>query len=437
MALMKYGICYSPTWAGWSPPYANNKENAQFSDADFFNDSFQALWTRGTDEKNNAFRNDMDTMASTGFTLLRLYNWGPTRGWNGTSGEAHLNFLHYAKQKGMQVSVPISNYFVGNDEYAWNTNNPKTDYSFDSAPTAIQNALNTFLGSVTDPDTGKIHEAVHSFSVSNELDLNTMADVDSKGRTVDPASRLARVLWWVVNLQRRIADQRLGTVWLTIPISNADQGGAGTNPRSYWFGAFVNGVTAGSTPVPFGTNPASGTFASTWPGLASQPAAYNRYCNSVNIYQYGDGLTKTIGQYDNWSAKSGNADNWPGQQFKAPLLLTEIGSMRSGDSSNGQANQSLVITSGIAVPLQVYAKNYRNTLLMGYCLYEFNDEPSLNANWGVFMAGGRPMYSEPTGTTKVSYAEWPSTNYPVEQLRPVLVNGQDRLVDALKKIFGS
>ena len=249
MAKLQYGICYNPTWTGWSPPYKNNGPAAQFSDTDFFSDSFEALWHRGTDASNNVFRNDMDTLGAAGFTLLRLYNWGPTRGWANGVGSAHLNFLYYARQKGMQVAVPVSNYFLCNDQYAWNAKNPSNNYAFSSAPDGIQQALMNFLGSVTDPETKKLHSAVHSFSVGNELDYHLMDDLDGAHRVVDPTSRFARAMWWVVNLQRKIKDGNLGQALVTVPISNGDQGNPGTTPPSSWFQAFVNGVKKGVTPI--------------------------------------------------------------------------------------------------------------------------------------------------------------------------------------------
>ena len=159
-----------------------------------------------------------------------------------------------------------------------------------------------------------------------------------------------------------------------------------------------------------------------------------RYYNSVNIYQYAQGLVDTIFQYDHWKSNPLSAVNWPGQQFQVPLLLTEIGFQRP-DGPNGQNDEFAVLVQQIAVPIQIYTKAHSESLLMGYCLYEFSDEPSLNANWGIFLST-KGTYSEPTGTTAVSYATWPSINYPVEKLVPVTSGGKT-LIDALAAIFKS
>lgn len=433
----KYGICYSPTWTTWAPPYSNSGPTAQFSDADFFNDSFPALWNTGSDGTND-YRNDLGTIGGGSFNLVRLYDWGPTRGWNSTTsvGSAHLNFLNYASTNGLQVVVPISNYFLSDDTYAWAGQNPASDYSFSSASTYIQSALREFLGSVTDTN-GQIHSAVHSFSVGNEIDINTLVGQGSSG-PVDPASRLARIIWWFVNLQAEITNGNLGKVLLTSPISNADQGGPGTNPPSYWFGAFVNGVTGAVTPLPQGTAGGSGTFGANWFGLTTYDWYTDWYYNSVNIYQTGPGLIATVSQYDDWQSNPANNLNWPGQQFDVPLILTEIGVERATPSNPAnQDAQFTAVTQQIAQTIENYLNSNANTLLAGYCIYEFNDEAYLNANWSIFMSGD-VLYDEATGTTQVSYGNWPSTDYPVDQLSAVTnsTNGTT-LIAALAKIFTS
>ncbi|MDI1286125.1 MAG: hypothetical protein PSV46_17200 [Reyranella sp.] len=435
----KYGICYSPTWTTWAPPYSNTGANAQFSDADFFNESFQALWNTGSDG-TNTYRDDLGTIGGASFNLVRVYDWGPTRGWNSATsvGQAHLDFLNYASANNLQVIVPISNYFLSDDTYAWAGQDPTSDYALDGAPADIQTALQQFLGSVTDPDTGRIHSAVHSFSVGNEIDINTLVGQGVSG-VVSPASRLGRIIWWFVNLQAQITANNLGKVLLTSPISNADQGGSGTNPPSYWFQAFVNGVTGGVTPLPQGTQGGtSGTFSANWFGLNDFSWYTEWYYNSVNIYQTGSGLLATVGQYDNWQVNTANNINWPGQQFDVPLLLTEIGVERATPSnSNNQDAQFTAVTQQIAQAIENYLNGNPNTLLAGYCIYEFNDEAYLNANWGIFMSGA-PLYEEATGTTQVSYGPWPSTLYPVDQLSPVTYSTTSvTLSAALAKIFTS
>ncbi|WP_260955649.1 hypothetical protein [Pseudomonas citri] len=438
-----FGMVYSPTWTTWSPPYSNSGPQAQFSDSDFFNDSFQALWNTGQDTSSNAYRNDIGVIGSFGFNLVRLYDWGATRGWNGTYGAAHISFLDHAQQSGVKVMVPISNYFLSDDTYAWNGKDPDASYSFDSAPPDIQSALQQFVSSVV--VSGDIHPAVHSFSVGNEIDINTFVGQGSSG-PVSPGSRLARVIWWIVNLQLQISTAKYRYVLLTSPISNADQGNpsSGNPPLSYWFQAFLNGVTT-NTHLPEGTTGGgnSSTFSAAWAGIGDI-IGYNNlwYFNSVNIYQVGEGLTTTLGQYDNWSSHSTtNSLNWPGQQFSVPLLLSEIGVTRSDNGATGQQAQFTTVTQDIVQPLVDYLASNTSSYLMGFCLYEFSDEVTLNANWGLYMAepttypSGNVLFSSMTGTTAVSYGEFSSVSYPVDQLFPVESTSGTTLMAAIQGII--
>jgi hypothetical protein len=213
----------------------------------------------------------------------------------------------------------------------------------------------------------------------------------------------------------------------------------GPPPPSYWFQALLNGVTP-STNLPEGTTGGTGkTFNATWAGIGSTIGYYNLwYYNSVNIYQTGQGLTTTLGQYDNWVASQTNNINWPGQQFGVPLLLSEIGVRRKSNDAAGQAAQFEAVTEGIASPIQTYLSGNPNSYLMGNCIYEFSDEVTVGANWGLYMVERHKLpdvqYMEATGTTVVSYATWPSVDYPVDQLFSVENKGET-LIAALQAYF--
>jgi hypothetical protein len=422
---LSHGVCYSPTWTTYRPPYNNEGPQAQFSDADFANISFQALWNFGGN-----LRNDLGTLGSASFNLVRLYNWGPTRGWNGLRGDAHMPFLDYATKQGLRVIVPISNYFLSNAEYAWNGRVPDAAYSFGSAPPAIQAALTNFISSATPPNTSRLHAAVHSFMVGNEIDLNDLKI--HGGDPVEPTVRLARTLWWIVNLQGRLAARGDRTS-LAANIANGDQGGG--TILTTWFQAFVNGVQQGQL-YPNGTNPGGPTkaFTGAWKGVGGLDWYTSWYYNCANIYQDGDGLIGTVRQYDDWKPGSNNHTNWPGQKFTVPLLLGEVGWRRDGNNENQQFDK---VVNGVADPLEKYAKSRSTTRLAGYCIYSFNDETDIAANWGMFKTVVGTSPDMPTGVTRVSYAVWPSINLPVNTLLPVTSSGGIRLIDALKKIFTS
>jgi hypothetical protein len=79
-------VDYAPTWPNWAP-----KALTQFEDSDFYNHAFRGLWGPGDGQG----RNDLANIGTTdpngiGFNEVRLYNWGPVRGWDGTKGNAQL-----------------------------------------------------------------------------------------------------------------------------------------------------------------------------------------------------------------------------------------------------------------------------------------------------------------------------------------------------------
>ena len=142
-----HGVDYNPTWPNWS-----STSSDQLSDSDFFDNAFAGLWgvvtgaraKHGAKAKNRtkgakavakttdtSGRNDLGTIAGAGLNEVRLYNWGPTRGWDGTKGTGHVNFLNYADSLGVKVMVPVSNYFVGDDQYSWAGKTPDATLSWD------------------------------------------------------------------------------------------------------------------------------------------------------------------------------------------------------------------------------------------------------------------------------------------------------------------
>lgn len=422
-AILK-GMNYSPSWRTWQPG-----GTGQLSDADFFNDSFQALWNKG-ENGSNANRDDLGTIAAAGVNLIRLYNWGPTRGWDATKkvGSGHINALNYANSLNIQVIVPVSNYFLSDDQYAWNGTDPNQALDFSSAPEAIQSDLQNFITSIS--TNGVVNPAVHSIMVGNEVDLNDFAGQGTSG-SVAPHSRIARVNWWIKNLNEKMPKQLL----YSCPISNGDQGGTKTTPASYWFGALVNGVTT-STPLPVGTKGGPGHFAKSAPGISSVSGWQSWYYNSVNIYQQSTQLSDTLGQYDVWKSNPTNTLNWPGQQFSVPLMLSEIGYNRVDNSQVSQDHQYTALITNQLQVIQTYVTGNLSTLLNGFCVFEFNDEKAYSTHWGINMElSSASSYEASTGACTTSFATWPSIKYPVTALTPVRNSAGTSIIADLKNIF--
>src|SRR5262249_49362937 len=124
---------------------------------DFATTAFEGLW--GTDPASGQGRQDLGQFKSTGYNLVRLFNWDPSLGTtvakdtDPSDRQAHMAFLDAAYNDGMQVMVPVSNYFLSNDQFAWNNNDPSTSFAYNdpNVPDLIRTALQNFLASITQP----------------------------------------------------------------------------------------------------------------------------------------------------------------------------------------------------------------------------------------------------------------------------------------------
>lgn len=457
----QHGMVYSPTWLNWAQQRTGLN---QLSDSDMANDAFRGLWD--VDPTTGQGRRDLATIAAKentqtkGFNLIRLFDWEPGRGWDGSKGLGHIAFLDKAQELGLKVIVPISNYFLSNDQYAWvnNSTNPSSNYDFGSAPQSMQNALKRFLSSVT--VNGKIHPAVHSFAVGNELDLAislgdkvnpTPPPPTLPADAVDSASKLARALWWIKNLRENMVqgDERP----LSIPISNADQG-SGPGQDKSWFQCILHGVKTGEQ-VPHGSVNGvteGGTFAFAVTGLDKYDWYKTGFYNSYQVYQNDVGMRGIMQQYDNGGAggKDWNTQ-WPGEKFDVPMLFTELGKSRA-QLGQSQQQQFDWVTNQQARVVESYLRNHsRGTNIMGYSIFEYNDETdkhgplgALDATFGVtllvsqqYPVNGNILFHVDTGTTALpdGRPNYPSFSLPVYELFPVKNNSGTSLLSELKKIF--
>jgi hypothetical protein len=454
-----HAINYSPTWQGFTA-------TGSIFDSDFANDAFVDLWGReknGKPDLNPATnmtddsrgRNDLATIAAEGFNVVRLYNWSPTRQVlvNGFPDSAHVKFLRYAQalkpndgvSQHLSVIVPVSNYFLSNDKFAWSGGNDQgyldpilngqVSYDFAAAPKAMQQALLDFVKSIKDPSTGEIFTSVFAISVGNEIDLGGPSQAPNNTANgapvgVSAASKLARTEWWMVNLEREILKIPGQTpIRITSPVSTAD---LGVGPSS-WFQAFVNGVNLGqqvpnATENPGVPNPNQFAFvepsnlppvAGNIPGVATIPGFEQWYFNTYQAYQNPQGYVNILTQYDQGGSSS--PYQWPGQHFDVPLLILEMGISRSNANPQvvGPNPDSTAQLKGAAVDLtalgqksqvaEVFARaqamekyltaHKGNTLDMGYALFEFTDEPTFKH--GVESTFGAEMLADTQPTVSI------------------------------------
>jgi hypothetical protein len=414
-----HAIDYSPTWEGFNP---SDPPPVAF-DSDFFNDAFVKLWG----EKGGQGRNDLKKIRGEGFNMVRLYNWSPSRApVDGPADSGHWNFLKSAADLGLGVNVPVSDYFMSNDFYAWSgennqgyfdpIKNGQVNYDFDAAPAAIQQDLKDFVASITDPSTSKIFTSVKVISVGNEINLGGPSQVGKKGTAngapvgVSAASKLARTEWWMVNLERMITQiPGQGVIPLSSPVSTSDEG---IGPIS-WFQAFVNGVNLDQTtpngtvnpsvadqgqvngPFKFDEPPGKEVTSGSIPGVTTPqdgvPLYSDWYVNSYNPYESPETLVKLLTEYDQGTG-SDNPYQWPGANFAGiPLLFTEMGINRTNAdpkvpsaekpasidlTAEGQTAQTADVIAQVKA-MEGYLKDHPgNTLFIGFTYFEFTDEPT-------------------------------------------------------------
>ena len=108
----------------WEPApsnYTSLPAPAQYGDTDFANDDFIALWNV---DGNGVGRYDLQTIKGLGVNTVKMYNWSVPAP-NGYWMRSHEGFLAQAKSMGLNVIVPISNFYTGTAyNNRTNNNNP-------------------------------------------------------------------------------------------------------------------------------------------------------------------------------------------------------------------------------------------------------------------------------------------------------------------------
>jgi hypothetical protein len=432
------GVDYHGFWPGW-----NSVKFTQTEDSDFANDAFASLWGKSYQEAyqpsystpaNNGtnYRDDLGTLAKDGFNLIRLYDWNPSRGTAPAEpfvGLDHINFLNYAKSLGMKVVVPVSNYFLSNDQFSWKGVTPNASYSFDSAPQLIQDGFKRFIASITDPATGKIHESV-MISVANEPDYLTGPLADPP--VTDASQALSRMNWWIYNLHKQINGEDgtngpdglpvvNGSSGTIVPIGATFGNGDETGQNGSWFKALVSGAQQGQglPSVWHGDT----TFSASVVGLAqADPTFASYYFNSFNMGQsnttppYINGITKTLELLDK------GASPWPGQTFNVPMMLMEVFTPNRNEYSSPAEMAKAAVRE--AKDIEAYLALHKagtpssTTNIMGYNYFEFNDEPGArNKLTGLYLFTDESRDAQ-TGGTSLYTGGFGDLKYPVVKLTP-------------------
>ena len=151
------GICYQPFPPGYDPSRANS--TCIYFGSDIAYDPMAPLWgSQYTSSKGSSCgggaatcRNDLQTLQSMGVNLIRLYDWEPRN--------HHLNFLNACSSLGIQVLVPVSNYFV------------RPDQGLPNMATLIPALIQSF----SNQQGSDYHSAIAGIIIGNEPELNNFS----------------------------------------------------------------------------------------------------------------------------------------------------------------------------------------------------------------------------------------------------------------------
>lgn len=167
------GMCYVPAPSDYKTG-CNVAPKATYYDSDFYNSDFQQLWgTSGTPA-----RGDLQAIAGLGVNFLHLYDW------NRPQERDHKPFLAEANARGLKLAVPISNYYVQQQNQAW---------------------IDDIVGEIT----ANKPPAVVMWAIGNEIDTGDPAQ----------AAQVAQIAQWIAAKD----TSRLITVPLKLPFEGKMQ----------------------------------------------------------------------------------------------------------------------------------------------------------------------------------------------------------------------
>jgi hypothetical protein len=167
------GMCYVPAPSDYRTT-CEGAPKSTYYDSDFYNADFQQLW--GT--TGSPARGDLQTMQGLNVNFLHLYDW------NRPAERNHLPFLAEVQRRGMKLAVPISNYYVDQQNQGW---------------------IDDIVGEIT----ANAPKAVVMWAIGNEIDTGDRAAAD----------RVANIASWIAAKD----TTRLITVPLKLPFEGKMQ----------------------------------------------------------------------------------------------------------------------------------------------------------------------------------------------------------------------
>lgn len=351
----------------WEPApsdYTSLPAPSKYGDTDFANADFKELWSADK-------RNDLGTISGFGCNTIKMYNWSVPAP-HGYWMRDHQSFLTASARAGLNVIVPISNFFTGT---AYNN---RTSNANPAGPVSNAQLASWITDIVTEVYTNnKAPGPVVMWAIGNEYDNS-----NNGAYGYCEAQDIAKIATLIIAAEKSLDIPVANVLPFTSPVTTA------INP--------VNTSIAQPNPP---TNPIMGQYAiqalSDAFSAAKIPAT--RFIASVNSYQTGAQLT---------AYNSAFAETFPGMYW----FYGELGWSKANGGKTTQAN-SLYNQFSTILP---FAKAAGSTFL-GACCFEYSDElwkgasGSSEVEFGIytFPANGTPPFAHEGKHPPVSGASYP------------------------------
>lgn len=250
----------------WEPSpsnYTSLPAPAEYGDTDFANDDFVALWNV---DDNGIGRYDLKTIASMGCNTVKMYNWSVPAP-NGYWMRNHVNFLAMAAELGLNVIVPISNFFTGT---AYNN---RTNNGNPAGPPADSSLQDWITDIVTEVYQNNVPGAAIMWAIGNEYDNDNLGTYG-----YCEATDIAQIASYIVNAEQSLGISPDNVLAFTSPVTTALQPANQSIPQTSPYVNLMGGCAIEALILAFNT--ALGA------SVTSQ-----RFIASINSYQTGQQLT--------------------------------------------------------------------------------------------------------------------------------------------------
>lgn len=346
----------------WQPSpsdYASIPPPSKYGDTDFANDDFAALW-------GASGRNDLQKIKELGCNTIKMYTIGHPAP-NGHWMRNHKGFFNRARELGLSVILPISNYFVG-EAYKNRTSPP-------SNPLDIKSMVFDMVAEVyADGNPG----SAIIWAIGNEYDL-----IPNGAYGFFEASDIATVASYVIDAESRLQITSDNALAFTSPVSAATVPLNKSIPCFPPFDSLGGGCAINAIIQEF-----------TKRGIQPQ-----RFIAGVNIYEVRQQLVNYF-------------EAFPRVLPNVPMFHGELG-WSAADGGDGKQAENIASQFSTTVDLA-----QKGSYFFGACCFEFSDElwkgpPNTSeTKYGIYTFSGQLIQTASQGNHSPVWG----AQYPVDNL---------------------